>query len=96
LFGVMPGLGGTTAIALLMPLTFSMDPNHAMMLVGGIMGAVSAGGSVSAILINTPGTAPNAATCFDGYPLAQQARRDLRSVRRRPRRRSAALSGCSR
>jgi putative tricarboxylic transport membrane protein len=77
LFGVMPGLGGTTAIALLMPLTFSMDPNHAMMLVGGIMGAVSAGGSVSAILINTPGTAPNAATCFDGYPLAQQGKAGL-------------------
>jgi putative tricarboxylic transport membrane protein len=77
LFGVMPGLGGTTAIALLMPLTFTMDPNHAMMLVGGIMGAVSAGGSVSAILINTPGTAPNAATCFDGYPLAQQGKAGL-------------------
>jgi putative tricarboxylic transport membrane protein len=77
LFGVMPGLGGTTAIALLMPLTFSMEPVHAMMLVGGIMGAVSAGGSVSAILINTPGTAPNAATCFDGYPLAQQGKAGL-------------------
>jgi putative tricarboxylic transport membrane protein len=77
LFGVIPGLGGTTAIALLMPLTFTMDPHHAMMLVGGIMGAVSAGGSVSAILINTPGTAPNAATCFDGYPLAQQGKAGL-------------------
>jgi putative tricarboxylic transport membrane protein len=77
LFGVMPGLGGTTAIALLMPLTFSMEPNHAMALVGGIMGAVSAGGSISAILLNTPGTAPNAATCFDGYPLAQQGKAGL-------------------
>jgi putative tricarboxylic transport membrane protein len=76
-FGVMPGLGGTTAIALLMPLTFSMEPNHAMALIGGIMGAVSAGGSISAILINTPGTAPNAATCFDGYPLAQQGKAGL-------------------
>jgi putative tricarboxylic transport membrane protein len=73
-FGVMPGLGGTTAIAILMPLTFSMEPNHAMALVGGIMGAVSAGGSITAILLNTPGTAPNAATCFDGYPLAQQGK----------------------
>jgi putative tricarboxylic transport membrane protein len=74
LFGVMPGLGGTTAIAILMPLTFSMEPNHAMALIGGIMGAVSAGGSITAILLNTPGTAPNAATCFDGYPLAQQGK----------------------
>ncbi|MGA7487043.1 MAG: tripartite tricarboxylate transporter permease [Xanthobacteraceae bacterium] len=77
LFGVMPGLGGTTAIALLMPLTFGMESNHAMALIGGIMGAVSAGGSISAILINTPGTAPNAATCFDGYPLAQQGKAGL-------------------
>lgn len=74
IFGVIPGLGGTTAIALLMPLTYAMQPAHAMALIGGIMGAVSAGGSISAILINTPGTAPNAATCFDGYPMAQQGR----------------------
>ncbi len=76
-FGCMPGLGGTTAIALLMPLTYSMEASHAMALVGGIMGAVSAGGSISAILLNTPGTAPNAATCFDGYPLAQQGKAGL-------------------
>ena len=74
LFGCMPGLGGTTAIALLMPLTYGMESNEAMALFGGIMGAVSAGGSISAILINTPGTAPNAATCFDGYPLAKQGK----------------------
>ena len=74
IFGVVPGIGGTTAIALLMPLTFGMEPNNAMMLMGGIMGAVSAGGSVTSILINTPGGAPNAATCFDGYPMAQQGK----------------------
>jgi len=77
IFGVMPGLGGTTAIALLMPLSFSLEANQAMLLMGGIMGAVSAGGSISAILINTPGTAPNAATCFDGYPLAKQGKGGL-------------------
>lgn len=76
-FGVMPGLGGTTAIALLMPLTFTLEPNQAMLLMGGIMGAVSAGGTISAVLINTPGTAPNAATCFDGYPLARQGKGGL-------------------
>lgn len=74
IFGVVPGIGGTTAIALLMPLTMGMDANNAMMLMGGIMGAVSAGGSVTSILINTPGGAPNAATCFDGYPMAQQGK----------------------
>jgi len=74
IFGAIPGLGGTTAIALFIPLTFNMQPQDAMALAGGIMGAVAFGGSVSAILLNTPGIAPNAATCFDGYPLAQQGK----------------------
>jgi putative tricarboxylic transport membrane protein len=94
-FGVMPGLGGTTAIALLMPLTFTLEANQAMLLMGGIMGAVSAGGSVSAILINTPGTAPNAATCFDGYRSRSRARPDWRSARPPAPRPSAASSACS-
>jgi len=74
LFGIIPGLGGATAIALLLPLTFGMEPDQAIILMGGIMGAVAAGGSVTAILLNTPGTAPNAATCFDGYPLTRQGK----------------------
>ncbi|MQA67433.1 MAG: tricarboxylic transporter [Alphaproteobacteria bacterium] len=73
-FGAIPGLGGTTAIALFIPLTFDMKPEEAMALAGGIMGSVSFGGSITAILLNTPGTAPSAATCFDGYPMAQQGR----------------------
>ena len=48
-----------------------------MYLAGGVMGATSFGGSITAILINTPGTAPNAATTFDGYPLAQQGKAGL-------------------
>ena len=74
IFGAIPGLGGTTAIALLIPLTFGMEPYEAITLMGGVMGSVAFGGSVSAILLNTPGIAPNAATCFDGYPLAQQGK----------------------
>ncbi len=73
-FGVIPGLGGTTALALLLPLTFGMDVMHAFAMAGGIMGAVAMGGSISAILLNAPGTAPSAATCLDGYPLAKQGR----------------------
>jgi len=73
-FGSIPGLGGATAIALLLPLTFGMEPEQAIILMGGIMGAVSIGGSISAILLNTPGTAPNAATCIDGYPLTRQGK----------------------
>ena len=73
-FGIIPGLGGTTALALLIPITYAMEPFDAMLLAGGVMGATSFGGSITAILINTPGTAPNAATCFDGYPMAKQGK----------------------
>lgn len=72
--GVIPGLGGTTALAILMPLTFGMEPIDAFAMAGGIMGSVGAGGAITAILINAPGTAPNAATCLDGYPMARQGR----------------------
>jgi putative tricarboxylic transport membrane protein len=73
-FGAIPGLGGTTAIALFIPLTYGMPAHDAMALAGGIMGAVAFGGSITAILLNTPGTPMSAATCFDGYPLAQQGK----------------------
>ena len=73
-FGVIPGLGGTTALAILLPLTFGMQITNAFAMAGGIMGAIAMGGSISAILLNAPGTAPSAATCIDGYPLAQQGR----------------------
>lgn len=73
-FGVVPGLGGTTALALLIPVTYTMDPVGAMYLAGGSMGATSFGGSMTAILLNTPGTPPNAATTFDGYPLTLQGK----------------------
>lgn len=74
LFGIIPGLGGTTAVALLLPLTFGMQPEQAITLMGGILGSSAIGGSVAAILINAPGTAPNAATCFDGYPMTRQGK----------------------
>jgi putative tricarboxylic transport membrane protein len=73
-FGAIPGLGGTTAIALLLPLTFGLEPWEAITMIGGVLGATMFGGSISAILLNTPGVAPNAATCFDGYPLARQGK----------------------
>ena len=76
-FGAMPGLGGSTALALLIPLTYGLEPFTALALAGGIMGAVPMGGAVTAILLNTPGTAPNAATCLDGYPLTKQGKAGL-------------------
>lgn len=71
-FGALPGLGSIVALSIALPFTFGMDPMLAMFLFAGIMSSVTFGGSVPAILLNTPGTPPNAATCFDGYPMAQR------------------------
>lgn len=73
-FGVIPGLSGSTAIVLLMPLTFSMPPLAAMFLLLPMLGGSSQGGALSAILINVPGTAVNTATALDGHALARQGR----------------------
>jgi putative tricarboxylic transport membrane protein len=72
--GMLPGLGGTVTIALLTPLTFSMDPLIAFMLLVAANGGTSQGGAITAILLNTPGKAPNAATLLDGYPMTRQGR----------------------
>jgi putative tricarboxylic transport membrane protein len=77
LFGVLPGLGGPQVIALLLPITYGMNPSLAMVLLIGAMGAVPFGGSITAILINTPGTGQSAATCFDGFPLARQGKAQM-------------------
>lgn len=74
LIGMLPGLGGTVVIALLIPLTFGLDPLVAFMVLVAANGGTSQGGAITAILINTPGKAPNAATILDGYPLARQGR----------------------
>lgn len=74
LFGVLPGLGGPQVLALLLPLTFAMDQTQAIILLIGAAGAVPFGGSITAILINTPGTPQNAATIFDGYPLTRMGK----------------------
>lgn len=74
LFGAMPGVGGSTALAILIPLTFGMQPADAILLLGGVMGANEFGGSLTSILINTPGTSTNAATCLDGHPMARQGK----------------------
>lgn len=72
--GMVPGLGSAVALALLIPLTFGMDPPVAFMILAAALGGVNFGGSVSAILINTPGAAPNAATLLDGYPMTRDGR----------------------
>ena len=72
IFGAVPGLGGILAMSMLLPFTFDWDAITAIYLFCGIMGASAFGGSISAILLNTPGTPVNAATCFDGYPMAKR------------------------
>src|SRR5258708_26487235 len=76
-FGAIPGLGGATALALMIPLTYGLDSFSALALAGGIMGGVPMGGSITAILLNAPGTAPSAATCLDGHPMARQGKAGL-------------------
>jgi len=71
-FGALPGLSSVISLSLFLPLTFGMDPISAMFFYAGLMGANPFGGSISAILINTPGTAQNIATIFDGYPMTQR------------------------
>ena len=72
--GIMPGLGGVITLSLLIPLTFGMDNLVAFMLLAAALGATNFGGSISAILINTPGSSVNAATLLDGYPMSRQGR----------------------
>lgn len=74
IIGILPGLGGSIAIALLIPLTFNLSPEAAIVVLLAAYGASNFGGSFTSILINTPGDAVNAATAFDGYPLAQQGK----------------------
>ena len=70
--GVIPGLGGLATLALLTPLVYGMEPVPALALVLAAYSSVYFGGSVSAILLNTPGTGEQVVTTFDGYPMTQQ------------------------
>ena len=73
-FGFLPGLTASVALSLLIPLTYGMDPIYAIIMLAGSLGGVCFGGSISAIVMNAPGTGSNAATSIDGYALSQQGR----------------------
>ena len=70
--GALPGLTGTMAMALLLPLTYGLASIPGVMLLLGVYCGSIYGGSITAILINTPGTPASAATSLDGYPMAQK------------------------
>lgn len=75
--GSIPGLTATMALAVLVPITFAMEPGSALILLGAIYTGAIYGGAYAAILLNTPGTPSAIATTFDGYPMAKKGQGDL-------------------
>ncbi len=74
LIGVLPGIGPVATIAMLLPVTFSLSPITALIMLAGIYYGAQYGGSTSAILVNLPGESSSVVTCLDGYQMARQGR----------------------
>jgi len=74
LIGVLPGLGGANGVAILLPLTFTMSPTSAIIMLSCIYWGALFGGAITSILFNIPGEPWSVATTFDGYPMAQKGR----------------------
>src|SRR6186713_1621121 len=74
LIGVLPGLGGANGVAILLPLTFTMSPTSAIIMLSCIYWGALFGGAITSVLFNIPGEPWSVATTFDGYPMAQQGR----------------------
>ena len=72
--GALPGFGAATGLILVLPLTYNLDPGTAFVALCGVYVGAEYGGSISSILLNTPGTGGAVVTCFDGFPLAQQGK----------------------
>src|SRR5437588_1674705 len=72
--GVLPGLGPPATIAMLLPLTFRLDPTGSMIMLAGIYYGAKYGGSTTSILLNVPGESSSVVTCIDGYQLARKGR----------------------
>src|SRR5246127_5317826 len=72
--GVLPGLGGADGVPFLLPLTFSMSPTSAIIMLSCIYWGALFGGAITSILFNIPGEPWSVATTFDGYPMAQEGR----------------------
>ncbi len=74
LIGVLPGIGPVAAVAMLLPLTFNLDPVGAIIMLSGIYYGTQYGGSTTAILVNLPGESSSVITCIDGYAMARAGR----------------------
>src|SRR5918998_727275 len=75
--GVLPGIGPTATVALLLPITFNFDPVASLIMLAGIYYGAQYGGSTTAILLNLPGESSAAVTALDGHQLARQGRAGL-------------------
>ena len=76
IIGVLPGLGGANGVAILLPLTFTMSPTSAIIMLSCIYWGALFGGAITSILFNIPGEPWSVATTFDGHPMARQGRAD--------------------
>jgi putative tricarboxylic transport membrane protein len=74
LIGVLPGIGPIPTIAILLPITFQLDPLGSLVMLAGIYYGAQYGGSTTSILVNMPGEASSIVTCIDGYQMARQGR----------------------
>jgi putative tricarboxylic transport membrane protein len=74
LVGVLPGIGPMGAMAILIPVTFKLDPVGSIIMLAGIYYGAQYGGSLTSILLNIPGEASSVATCIDGHQMARQGR----------------------
>lgn len=74
LIGVLPGLGPLTTMAMLLPITYYLPPESALIMLAGIYYGAQYGGSTTAILVNIPGESSSAVTCIDGYQMARKGR----------------------
>src|SRR3954465_11392942 len=74
LVGVLPGLGPVAGTALLIPITFGMEPISAIIMLAGIYYGSMYGGTITSVLINTPGESASVITCIDGHQMAKQGR----------------------
>ncbi|MBS7708135.1 tripartite tricarboxylate transporter permease [Chelatococcus asaccharovorans] len=77
LIGVLPGLGPAATIAILLPMTFTLDPTTSLIMLAGIYYGAQYGGSTTAILVNLPGESSSVVTALDGYQMARQGRAGL-------------------
>jgi putative tricarboxylic transport membrane protein len=74
LIGALPGVGPPSGVAMLLPLTFGMDPTSGIIMLAALYAGTMYGGTITAVLINTPGESASVVTCLDGYQMARQGR----------------------